>query len=103
MEANLKIINKMIEQYGVEASQEAKEALVSFAVLYGEKLVRTCITNKQPNKKVTTEEIRSAYEVTKKLHTPEYEAVLQQRKKESIKAMNEPTMFDQNDQTGQQA
>jgi hypothetical protein len=46
MEANIKIINKLIEEYGAEATPEAKEAIINFAVLYGEKLVRTCVNNK---------------------------------------------------------
>ena len=61
MEANIKIINKLIEEYGAEATPEAKEAIINFAVLYGEKLVRTCVNNKEPHKKITPEDIRSAY------------------------------------------
>jgi hypothetical protein len=77
MEANIKIINKLIEEYGVDASQEAKEAMVNFAVLFGEKLVRACTMNRDSSKKVSAEDIRSAYEATKMLHTPEYEAELE--------------------------
>ena len=35
MESNRHVITKMIEEYGVEASPEAKEALINFSVLYG--------------------------------------------------------------------
>lgn len=35
MEANIKIINKMLEEYGVDASGQAKQAIINFAVLFG--------------------------------------------------------------------
>lgn len=97
MEGNIKIIDKLIEQYGVEATQQAKEAMVNFAVLFGEKLVRACTVNRQGNKKVTGEDIRSAYEITKMLHSPEYEAELQERKKNNIVVINSSILFGDED------
>lgn len=97
MEANIKIINKLIEEYGAEATPEAKEAIINFAVLFGEKLVRTCINNKEPQKKITPEDIRSAYEATKMMHSPEYEAELEERKKASIKNINSSILFNEED------
>ena len=35
MEGNIKIIDKMLDEYGVQASKEAKEALINFSVLFG--------------------------------------------------------------------
>ena len=54
IEANVKIIDKMLEEYEVEAAQEAKEAIINFAVLFGEKLVRTCLSSKSYSKKITS-------------------------------------------------
>lgn len=54
MEANVNIINKMLEEYKVGASREAKEAIVNFSVLFGEKLVRKCVQGRATDKKVST-------------------------------------------------
>ena len=61
MEANREVITKMISEYGIDASPEAKDALINFTVLYGEKLVRTCMLNKPAHKDIKTEDIRTAY------------------------------------------
>jgi len=70
MEANLQIIDKMCEEHGATATPEAKEALINFAVLFGEKLVRNCTKGRPQNKKLTGEEIKQAYELTKMIRTP---------------------------------
>ena len=44
--------------------------MVNFAVLFGEKLVRACAVNREGTRKVSAEDIRSAYEATKMLHSP---------------------------------
>jgi len=55
MEGNIKIIDKMLGEYGVEASKEAKEALINFSVLFGEKFVRKCAEGKPFSKKLSNE------------------------------------------------
>jgi hypothetical protein len=54
MEANLSIVDKMLAEHGVQATQDAKEAIINFSVLFGEKMVRNCVAGR-PNKKITTE------------------------------------------------
>jgi hypothetical protein len=88
MEANLKIIDQMCEEQGINASPEAKEALVNFAVLFGEKLVRNCIVAKPIGQKVSAGEIRKNYELLKNMYSPEYETELEVRMKERITALN---------------
>lgn len=53
MEANLNIVDKMLKEHGVQATKDAKEAIINFSILFGEKMVRTCVAGR-PNKKVTT-------------------------------------------------
>jgi hypothetical protein len=62
----------MLEEYAVGASREAKEAIVNFSVLFGEKLVRKCVQGRPCNKKVSSEDIRQAYELSKGLRSVEY-------------------------------
>lgn len=88
MEANTKIIEQMLNQYGVEASRDSKEAIVNFSVLFGEKMLRKCVQGRPASKKVTAEEIKQAYEMSKGLRSVEYEAELQERKKEAIAKIN---------------
>lgn len=81
MEANLKIIEQMCEEQGISASPEAKEALVNFAVLFGEKLVRNCMIAKPIGQKVSVAEIRKSYELMKNIYSPEHEIELEARTK----------------------
>jgi hypothetical protein len=61
MEANYAIIEKMLEEHRVKGGKDAKEAIINFSTLFAEKLVRTCMQGKPPQKKINTEEIRQAY------------------------------------------
>ena len=61
MEANLNVVEALLRDAGVEASREAKEAINTFAVLYGEKIIRTMMAVRTPGKKISTEDIRLAY------------------------------------------
>lgn len=72
MEANTKIIEQMLNEYGVAASRESKEAIVNFGILFGEKMLRKCVQGRHASKKVTAEEIRQAYELSKGLRSVEY-------------------------------
>ena len=77
MEANIKIIDKMLEEQGTTASKEAKEALINFSVLFGEKMIRKCVEGKPKQKVIATEEIRQAYELAKGMRSIEYEHLLE--------------------------
>jgi len=35
MEANLRIVDRMLGEHGVQATQDAKEAIINFSVLFG--------------------------------------------------------------------
>ena len=72
MEDNLAVIDKMLQQHGVTATKDAKEAIINFSVLFGEKMVRNCVKGKNPRKVMEKEDIRQAYELSKGLRTVEY-------------------------------
>jgi hypothetical protein len=94
MEANIQIVDKLCEEHGVAASPEAKEAIINFAVLFGEKLVRSCVMGRPQNHKISSDDIKGTYEVIKMIHSPEYEADLQEKKNLTIKAVNSIRLFE---------
>lgn len=53
MEPNRKVVEDLLAEYELEATEAAKNGLVEFAMLYAEKLVRGCLARRSGSKKIT--------------------------------------------------
>jgi hypothetical protein len=55
MQSNLLVIDQLLKEYDTEATPQAKKAIVNFAVLIAEKLVRNNLKGR--SKKPTVEDV----------------------------------------------